>query len=57
MYRHLLIATDGSELANSAVAQGLALAKPLGARVTAITVTEPFPSFAFADASVAVPLY
>src|SRR5262245_37964959 len=42
MYRHLLIATDGSELAEKAVAQGLLLAKQLGAKVTVVTVTEPF---------------
>jgi nucleotide-binding universal stress UspA family protein len=56
MYRHLLIATDGSELASKAVAHGLGLAKMLNAKVTAVTVTEPFPSFASTDASVAVPL-
>jgi len=42
MYKHLLIATDGSELAGKAVATGLALAKVLGARVTAVTATEPW---------------
>jgi nucleotide-binding universal stress UspA family protein len=42
MYKHLLIATDGSELAQKAVVQGLALAKALDARTTAITVTEPW---------------
>jgi nucleotide-binding universal stress UspA family protein len=42
MYKNLLIATDGSELAGNAVAQGLALAKALGARVTIVTVTEPW---------------
>jgi nucleotide-binding universal stress UspA family protein len=41
MFRHLLIATDGSELAEKAVTQGLMLAKELGAQVTAVTVTEP----------------
>jgi nucleotide-binding universal stress UspA family protein len=41
MYRHLLIATDGSELARKAVDQGLGLAKALGAKVTVITVSEP----------------
>jgi nucleotide-binding universal stress UspA family protein len=41
MYGHLLIATDGSELAWKAVEHGLALAKKLGAKVTVITVTEP----------------
>ena len=30
MYKHILIATDGSELARKAVDQGLALAKVLG---------------------------
>jgi nucleotide-binding universal stress UspA family protein len=41
MYRHLLIATDGSELSVEAVVQGLSLAKTLGAKVTAVVVTEP----------------
>jgi len=42
MYKHILIATDGSELAGRAVAAGFALAKILGARVTAVTATEPW---------------
>ena len=42
MYKHILIPTDGSELAEHGVTQGLALAKSLGARVTAIFVVEPF---------------
>ncbi|MBR0776719.1 universal stress protein [Bradyrhizobium diazoefficiens] len=41
MYRHILIPTDGSELAWRGVAHGLALAKSVGARVSAITVVEP----------------
>lgn len=41
MYKHILIATDGSELAAKGLEQGLALAKPLGAKVTVLTVTEP----------------
>lgn len=40
MYKHLLIATDGSELADKAVEQGIALAKALNAKVTAVCVTE-----------------
>ena len=32
MYRHILIPTDGSELAERGVAQGLALAKAVGAK-------------------------
>ena len=35
MYKHILIATDGSDLATKAVATGLALAKQLGAKATA----------------------
>ena len=42
MYRHILIPTDGSELAERGVAQGLALAKSLGATVSVIFVVEPF---------------
>jgi len=41
MYRHILIPTDGSELAERGVAHGLALAKSLGAKVFVINVVEP----------------
>jgi nucleotide-binding universal stress UspA family protein len=41
MYRHILIPTDGSELAEHGVAHGLALAKSLGAKVFVIYVVEP----------------
>jgi nucleotide-binding universal stress UspA family protein len=51
MYKHILIATDGSELAQKAVRQGLELANRLGAKVTALTVTEPWP-VAMADGMV-----
>lgn len=40
MYKHILIATDGSELATKALEHGLTLAKSDGARVTVVTVTE-----------------
>ena len=43
MYKHILIATDGSDLAQKAVQQGLDLARHLKAAVTAITVTAPWP--------------
>src|SRR3954447_15152703 len=42
MYRHILVPTDGSELAERGVAHGLALAKSVGAEVSAIFVVEPF---------------
>ena len=42
MYKHILIATDGSELATKALEHGLALAKQDNAHVTVVTVTEPW---------------
>jgi len=42
MYKHILLATDGSEIAGKAVDQGIALAQALGAELTAVTVTEPY---------------
>ena len=42
MYRHILIPTDGSELAGHAVTNGLSLAKSVGAKVTVIIAEEPF---------------
>lgn len=38
MFRHILIPTDGSPRAAKGVAEGIALAKALGARVTALHV-------------------
>ena len=42
MYRKILIATDGSPVAQKGVEQGLALAKLSGAEVVFLTVSEPF---------------
>ena len=42
MYKHILIPTDGSELSGKAVGHGVGLAKALGARVTAVTVSAPY---------------
>lgn len=44
MYRHILIATDGSDIARRAEEQGIAVARALGATVTALMVTERFPA-------------
>ena len=41
MYKHILIATDGSELALKGLRQGLGLARISGAKVTGLTVIEP----------------
>ena len=40
MYRHILIATDESDLADHAVTDGLSLAKSVGAKVTVMMVVE-----------------
>ena len=42
MFKHILIPTDGSDLAAKAVEQGVLFAKEIGAKITALTVTEPF---------------
>lgn len=41
MYARILIATDGSDLADRAIDHGLQLAKVAGSEVTIVTVTEP----------------
>lgn len=40
MHKHILIATDGSDLATKALQHGLDLARQLGARATIVTDTE-----------------
>ena len=42
MFKNILIATDGSDLAAKAVEQGVLFAKEIGAGITALTITEPF---------------
>ena len=42
MYKHILIPTDGSPLAEEAVTQGVTLARTLNAKVTVVTVVPPF---------------
>ena len=48
MYKHILIATDGSELSKTAETTGLKLAQALGAQVTAVTVTQPWEALSMA---------
>jgi len=43
MYAHILLSTDGSEVARNGLKHGIALAKALNAKVTVIAVTEPLP--------------
>lgn len=57
MYTRILIATDGSELANKGLDHGLSLAKRLNADVTIVTVTEPTLPVASATSAVWVPAF
>jgi len=56
MYTHILIATDGSELAGKAVKIGLALARHLKAKVTVVTATEPWAAMATGAGAFAFPV-
>jgi nucleotide-binding universal stress UspA family protein len=55
MFKHILIATDGSELAERAAAQGLELARLLNAKVTVATVSEPWTAVVTGDAAFGFP--
>jgi nucleotide-binding universal stress UspA family protein len=46
MHKHILIPTDGSGLSQNAVDYGVALAKSVNAKVTILTVSAPFHTFA-----------
>ena len=43
MFRHILIATDGSERSERAIRMGVDLARTTGARITAVMATWPIP--------------
>ena len=45
MFKHILIPTDGSELSNLAIANGVKFAKEIDASITGLTVTPPFHNF------------
>jgi nucleotide-binding universal stress UspA family protein len=42
LFKNILVPTDGSDLAAKAVEQGVLFAKEIGAKITGVTVTEPF---------------
>ena len=44
MYKHILLPTDGSDLSKAAMKHGIALAKAIGAKVTALVVSTPLNS-------------
>src|SRR5262245_21668250 len=49
MFKHILIAKDGSEVATKAVSGGLKLAKQLAARAVVMTASEPLPTTVTAE--------
>jgi nucleotide-binding universal stress UspA family protein len=56
MYKRILIATDGSELAGKAVDAGLKLASLLKAKVTAVKATEPWSAMALGEMALSFPV-
>lgn len=56
MYKTILVATDGSEISQRAVAQGIALAAALKARIVGVTVTPPWYGEAVAETALNFPI-
>ena len=56
MFKHILIATDGSELASKGVVAGAELAKKLGAKITILMAIEPWKSMVVGEAAFSFPL-
>ena len=51
MFRHLLVPTDGSPLSAKAAQAAVNFAKEVGARITALSVAEPFPYSALSESA------
>ncbi len=49
MYRSILVPTDGSDITTKAVQTAITLAKTLGAKLSTISVKEPFPYSAISE--------
>lgn len=46
MFKHILIPTDGSDLSNIAITNGVKFAKEINAKITGLTVTAPYNYYA-----------
>lgn len=53
MFKHILIPTDGSALSTMAVQKAMHLARDAGAKVTVVTVVEPFHVFSMDSVQIA----
>jgi nucleotide-binding universal stress UspA family protein len=51
MFNHLLVPTDGSSLSTKAARAAVEFAKAVGARITALSVAEPYPYSALAESA------
>ena len=49
MYKHILVPTDGSDITGKAIDTAITLAKSLGARISTVSVKEPFPYSAVSE--------
>jgi nucleotide-binding universal stress UspA family protein len=49
MYKHILLAVDGSNFGMGSIPHAIKLAKAIGARITAIHVTTPYASIAIGE--------
>lgn len=49
MFKHILVPTDGSDITAKAVQKAIELARTLGARLSTISVKEPFPYSAISE--------
>ena len=56
MYKHLLIAIDGSDLAQTALQHGVQLAQSLHAKVTIVTVSEPWHAYSAGELTMPFPV-
>ena len=56
MYKHIMIATDGSSLSLKGVEHGVALAKATGAKVLLVTVSEPWTSSISGEMAISFPV-
>lgn len=56
MYKHLLVATDGSKLSAKAVSHAIALAQALGAKLSAFYASPDYPTPLYVDGAVDIPM-
>ena len=55
MYKNIIVAVDGSSIADNAAKHAIELAKEHGAKLTAVTVSEPYKAASFASLTMVDP--